>query len=291
MSSATLTSRTGPEPRPTPGGGYGPTLQALVLDDEQRYRDYLCRLLERSGLRARSTGCPLEARQLVEQQAIDLLIVDIRLSASIDGLQFADWARQQLRNVALIVITGYGCPEYERRSSELGALAYIEKPFELSLVESHVQRALDRRRLLREVHRLEQELALARDISHDPLLTAEIPAACVAWTGDIPYATPAGQAILDAIADPCLPRPVRRLDKNLLSRLHIAGLNDTGGQAPVFWRDGQVCHCVAHVRPIKSQQDADCVVVFLDDSQSPDHVDDLWVGLLVRAATTSQRTK
>ncbi|MFH1747975.1 MAG: response regulator [Planctomycetota bacterium] len=260
-------------------------MNALVLDDEQRYRDHVQRSLEHKGLRIRVAADAEEAQQIIRELAVDLMIVDIKLASRMDGLDFADWVRAHGQNPALIVITGYGSPEHERRCRDLGAVAYLEKPFDLRDLEAHVQRALDHRQLLREIHRLEQELASVKDRDFFHQTAAALPLVCIDRGGKVLYASTAGQIVLDAVVDPSLIRPIEKLDPTLTATLHQAPVGSSGwGKTTLHRRDGLVRHYMANVRTVNWDKREGFVILFQEGEDSGGPCDSLWIELLLKAA-------
>lgn len=264
-------------------------MNALVLDDELRYREHLKRYLERKGLCIHVAAGAEEAKTLVQEHGVDLMIVDIKLSNSIDGLDFADWVKRRHADTALIVITGYNCPDYEARSRALGAVAYLEKPFSLRELEVHVQRALDQRSLLREIHRLEQELAAARESSDTPRIMQCFPLVCLNADGSIRCAGPEGRAYLDAVVDPACTRPLLRVDDTLLARLAAAAENNAkDGPITLFRRDDILGHYEAVIRRIELDGE-DVLIVCIHEPRSLEscEMDELWSRILLSAAYAS----
>ena len=261
-------------------------MRALVLDDEKRYRDHLKRYLERKGLDIHIAAEAAEAKEVVQRYGIDLMIVDIKLANSIDGLEFADWVKQRHADTALIVITGFNCPDYERRSANLGAVAYLEKPFSLNELETPLQRIFDQRGMLREIHRLEQELEASRETQEAQRVLSALPAVCVTGSGQLRYASAEGRSYIEALVDPGLSRPVTQIDDGLLNQFREAALEENSGQISVFRRDGVASHYIAHVRAMVLDEDNVLIVFFSeDDSQNAaEVVDYLWPGILLRAA-------
>lgn len=259
-------------------------MDVLVVDDEPRYREHLGRFLERLGLRPHLAATATEAQTIVQQRPLDLMIVDIRLADSIDGLDFADWARKLDRGLGLIVITGFSCPSYECRSRELGAIAYLEKPFELHELELHLRHMLDQRKLLREIHRLEQELAAAEGADPRRRVLSELPVTCLARDGRLLFATPEAHAVLAAVVDPDLPRPLDRVDAGLGAQLWQER-RIPGGVVTVFRRDGTMGHFEARVHPCEWEGQEALVALWMEAAPSgAGGMDELWPGILVRAA-------
>lgn len=259
-------------------------MDVLVVDDEPRYREHMGRFLEQLGLRAHLAATAAEAQQIVRERPLDLMIVDIRLADSVDGLELAEWARKLDGRLGVIVITGYSCPTYEFRSRELGAIAYLEKPFELRELELHLRHMQDQRKLLREIHRLEQELAAAQGVCPHQRVLAELPVICLARDGRLLMATPEAHAALAAVVDPTLPRPLEHVDAGLGAQLWHA-MRETGGLATVFRRDGTMGHFEVRVQPCEWAGQEALVALWMEAAPSgAGGMDELWPGILVRAA-------
>lgn len=241
--------------------------------------------LEKRGVVAGVAAGVLEAREILHAEAPELLIVDVRLAGDMDGLELADWARQRYPELAIIVITGHGSPESERRSAALGAVGYLEKPFEFHELFSQLDRAIERRELLHELHRLEQELAAARAGVSDRLVS-DLALVCVAQSGAVEYATGAGQQALEAVSDPNLPRPLAWVEPTLAARLWAAA---ESGQSvtTVFRRDGVLSHYLASSRRIEVGGRVRLVSQFVAEQETGQILDDLWVGLLLQATAWS----
>lgn len=139
--------------------------RVMIVEDDGFCREYLRTNLEEIGLDVVDARNTMQAGQMLASENVDLLIVDIVLTNGEDGLQFAEQARRGRLGAGIIVITGNASAERVQRCRKLGAVAYFEKPFDVSDFKRCVQDFLDRRELLREVHRLEQELAAAKDMA------------------------------------------------------------------------------------------------------------------------------
>src|SRR5438093_9696772 len=82
----------------------------LLVDDEASIRLTLGALLERTSYDVTSADGGEQAVQLLERQAFDLLLTDLKMPG-IDGMQVVEAARQRQPDVAIIVLTGHGSLE------------------------------------------------------------------------------------------------------------------------------------------------------------------------------------
>jgi len=97
--------------------------QIVIVEDDDAAREGLAALLEDAGYAVRSTATFAEGRQLLAEQAPDLLIADVRLGRY-NGLQLVATAP---RLVSSIIVTGFPDPALEVEALKFGA-HYITKP-------------------------------------------------------------------------------------------------------------------------------------------------------------------
>ncbi len=115
----------------------------LVADDEQRIRDLIEKYAVYSGYRVTQATNGEEALTLCQQQAFDLVIMDVMMP-EMDGLTACREIRR-FSDVPIMVLSARG-EEYDRiRGFEIGVDDYVVKPFsprELMLrVEAILKRA------------------------------------------------------------------------------------------------------------------------------------------------------
>jgi DNA-binding response OmpR family regulator len=115
----------------------------LVVEDDDASREGLTALLEEAGYAVVSAGTFDEGRQLLAEQAPDLLIADVRLGRY-NGLQLVAMAP---RPVSSITVSGFPDPALKAEAVKLGA-HYVTKPIAtaafLALVEETIAGARQR---------------------------------------------------------------------------------------------------------------------------------------------------
>lgn len=80
----------------------------------------------------------------MEEKPFDVVISDIVLP-QMDGLSLLRETRKQWPQTKLILMTAYGSQEVRTRAAEMGAFAYIEKPFVYTKMRDLVIQALEGR--------------------------------------------------------------------------------------------------------------------------------------------------
>lgn len=103
-------------------------LRVVVADDTRAMRHMLRIILDESGgmtvvAEAEDGRSALDA---VREQHPDLLLLDLAMP-EMDGLQVLEHMRRDHPDTRVVVVSGYGRPQFEHRTSELGAIAFIEK--------------------------------------------------------------------------------------------------------------------------------------------------------------------
>jgi DNA-binding NtrC family response regulator len=122
----------------------------LLVDDEPKIRQALAEALRTEGHEVIATGRPHEALQLIGQRPFDLLVVD-NLMPELDGLglirEVVGSAGSSGERPQILMITAHATVESAIEAMKLGALDYLQKPFEIDEFLVVVERAIALARL------------------------------------------------------------------------------------------------------------------------------------------------
>jgi DNA-binding NtrC family response regulator len=121
----------------------------LVVDDEEIVLRSVLRVLGESGYDLETARNGADALKRIDEAAFDLLLLDIMMP-QVDGLEVLQRVKESHPDVEVVMITGLAQVQTAVRSMKLGAFDYLPKPFEPDELKRVVERALERRRLLRE---------------------------------------------------------------------------------------------------------------------------------------------
>ena len=113
----------------------------LIVDDEANIRLTLETLLRRAGYDVTPAGNGEEAVALLEQQAFDLMLVDLKMPG-MDGMQVVAAARQRQPDIAIIVLTGHGSLDTAVEGLHHGIFDYLLKTTEPPEVIERVKAGL-----------------------------------------------------------------------------------------------------------------------------------------------------
>ncbi len=129
----------------------------LIVDDEDDCRKLLSLSLGQAGYDCDVATSGAEALEKLQTGSYDLLLSDIKMPG-MTGLELLATLRQFDEDTAVVMVTGLATFDTALTALKLGASDYVPKPFNLEHVTLCVERALDRRRLLMENRRYQQEL-------------------------------------------------------------------------------------------------------------------------------------
>ena len=131
--------------------------RVLVVDDEERVRKLLTRLLQEEGHRVRAASSGREALEALEGEAYDLVLTDLTMPG-MSGMDLLSEIREKWPEMSVILITAFGTVESAVEAMHKGAFHYITKPFKLDEVRIFTQRALQEGRTRRELAALRREV-------------------------------------------------------------------------------------------------------------------------------------
>ena len=121
----------------------------LVVEDDTELQGLLVRRLQESGYRVRAEENGLDALSAIEEEAPDLLLLDVMLPG-LDGIDVCRQVRASKPLLYIIMLTAKTDEMDRVVGLEVGADDYVTKPFSLSELVARVRSALRRVRLTQE---------------------------------------------------------------------------------------------------------------------------------------------
>ena len=104
-------------------------IHILVVDDDLLLRKTLVDLLSRWGHQVTAGACLADAREALEKNTFDLVMLDMRLPDG-NGLEFLDEQKKACPDINVVMITAYADVRTAVASIKCGAFDYLAKPFE-----------------------------------------------------------------------------------------------------------------------------------------------------------------
>jgi two-component system response regulator AtoC len=131
--------------------------RVLVVDDEKLIRELLEEGLGRLGYQVRCAPGGREALALLDREAADVVLSDIKMDG-MDGYEFVGELRRRQPEQLVIMMTAYGSVESAIKAIKLGAFDYLQKPCMVAEVEHRLRKAFEHRDLLMETRMLRGRL-------------------------------------------------------------------------------------------------------------------------------------
>jgi DNA-binding NtrC family response regulator len=123
----------------------------LVIDDEPNMLRLLKTILmDKTDYTVITTNNPLEVQGLLRQETFDLVITDLKMPL-VDGMDLIDIIKKIDVQIPIIIITAYGTSEVADEALKKGAYDFILKPFRKETILITIKRALEWKRMQREI--------------------------------------------------------------------------------------------------------------------------------------------
>jgi CheY-like chemotaxis protein len=133
------------DPKPLPEKEYmGHGERILVVDDMEEQRELAVSMLEGLGYRVAAVSSGEEALARLRTEPADLLVLDMIMDPGIDGLETYRRVLEIRPGQKAVLVSGFSETERVRMAQELGAGAYVRKPYVQRKIGQAVRQELAR---------------------------------------------------------------------------------------------------------------------------------------------------
>jgi DNA-binding NtrC family response regulator len=133
------------------------TDRILIVDDETGLRRNIVSFLERRGYEAIGASSIHEARKLLEQLTVDVMLTDLKLGDG-DGIELVNLIRDRELGTLVLLMTAYASVQSAIETFRSGACDYLIKPFPLKELGAKIENICRYRRLIRQNTYLRQQV-------------------------------------------------------------------------------------------------------------------------------------
>ncbi len=134
------------------------TIPVLIIEDEEAHAEALAEALEREGYELTIATSGEEGLDIFRLGDPHVIVTDLRLGGSIDGLEILKEVSGSERSCAVVLITAHSSIETCKEALREGAYDYIPKPIDLDMLRAVVNRAAEKIQLERTNRRLQDQL-------------------------------------------------------------------------------------------------------------------------------------
>jgi DNA-binding NtrC family response regulator len=103
-------------------------LHALVIDDEQQVREFVCAVLQQDGWQASQAASAEEAFAMLDDGSWAVVFCDVMLGGA-DGFAVLRRFKEELPETKVVLMTGHGSAAGALDATAFGAYDYLLKPF------------------------------------------------------------------------------------------------------------------------------------------------------------------
>lgn len=121
----------------------------LVVDDDQAVRSVVSRKMQAEGYNCVTAADGREALEKTATQTFDLVLLDIKMPGP-TGMEVLPQIVSERSDTCVIMITAIVDTQTAVEAMKLGAYDYVTKPFNLDDLSLRVEKALERKRLIKE---------------------------------------------------------------------------------------------------------------------------------------------
>ena len=117
----------------------------LIIDDVREQRDIASKILQKLGYNVTTVPSGEEALRYLKKNAADLLILDMIMNPGIDGLETYRRILEVHPDQKAVIASGYSESELVKEAQNIGAGAYIKKPYSFEKIGMAVKGELTKK--------------------------------------------------------------------------------------------------------------------------------------------------
>lgn len=118
--------------------------KVLIVDDEERFRATLQKLLSRAGVTVATTGSGQEALVELSNNAYDVILLDVKMP-QMSGLEALAKIKTDNPGLEVIMLTGHASVDVAVEIMKLGGYEYVLKPCPLEDLMVKIDAAYERK--------------------------------------------------------------------------------------------------------------------------------------------------
>ena len=114
--------------------------KVLLVDDEEEFIELMSQRLETRGLKVVAATSGEKALALVDDQSFDVAVVDLAMPG-IDGIETLKQIKEKRADIEVIMLTGQATVQSGIEAMKYGAIDFLEKPVDLTVLLEKIWQA------------------------------------------------------------------------------------------------------------------------------------------------------
>ena len=120
--------------------------KVLVVDDEEKVRKYMSRLLKIRGFDVDTASDGTTALSMIHESDVDIVLLDV-LMPGIDGITVLKEIKKTKPAIEVVMLTGNASVETAIEGMRIGAFDYLLKPVDLDNLYLCLREALEHKKI------------------------------------------------------------------------------------------------------------------------------------------------
>lgn len=121
-----------------------PKIKVLIVDDEERFRITLGKLLTVKGLEVKTLGSAREALDELKDNSYDVVLLDVKMP-EMNGIEALAEIKKLNSDVEVIILTGHASVDVAVEIMRLGGYEYLLKPCPVEELMEKIDAAHERK--------------------------------------------------------------------------------------------------------------------------------------------------
>lgn len=146
----------------------------LVVDDDPVIRKMLEKRLEKEGYEVLLAEDGYQARKILPQHHIDVVLTDLMMPGTIGGIEVLDIAKNLNPNIEVILITAHSSIDTAVEAMKKGAADYLEKPINFDELFLRLEKIANVQSIMRNAQDLSQAMDTTESTAAETIQGLEI---------------------------------------------------------------------------------------------------------------------
>jgi len=114
--------------------------KVLLVDDEKEFIETLAERMQNRGMEVSATTSAVEALKMAEEESYDAIILDLKMP-EMDGIEVLAALKEKNPELQVILLTGHATVQKGIEAMKLGAMDFLEKPFDIKVLSEKIKKA------------------------------------------------------------------------------------------------------------------------------------------------------
>ena len=132
--------------------------QIIIIEDDEKMLNLLTKVLKKEGYAVVPCLDGIKGLKKLEEKSFDLAITDLRMP-QMNGMEVLKGIKEASPDTYVIMMTAFSSIDSAVEAIKKGAYDYISKPFKMDEIGMIIKRALEEKRLRKELASLRQEVS------------------------------------------------------------------------------------------------------------------------------------